>query len=108
MSSQSRPDLTLQKIVESKYFQHFLITLILLNAITLGLETTTIGKTYLHILHSIDNVILIIFSIELVMKLIVYRHKFFSSGWNWFDFIIVAISWVSRAPYSLKSAHQNR
>jgi voltage-gated sodium channel len=39
-------------------------------------------------------VILLIFTIELVLKLIVYRAQFFKSGWNWFDFIIVAISWA--------------
>jgi voltage-gated sodium channel len=105
MFSQSNSTLSLQTIVESNYFQHFLITLILLNAITLGLETTQIGQEYINLLHTVDNVILIIFSIELIMKLIVYRHKFFSSGWNWFDFIIVAISWVpSSGPLSVLRA----
>ena len=84
----------LEKIVESKLFQNFLVAVILFNAVTLGLETTAFGKDNATILHKIDSVILIIFTVELALKLIVYRLKFFDSGWNWFDFIIVAISWA--------------
>jgi len=84
----------LQNFVESKKFQHFLIFLILFNAITLGMETSEFGKANASLLHTIDTTILILFSIELVLKLIVYRTQFFRSGWNWFDFIIVAISWA--------------
>lgn len=84
----------LTRFVESKGFQHFLIALILFNAITLGLETSDFGKENSDILQIIDTTILVIFTLELLLKLIVYRMSFFRSGWNWFDFIIVAISWV--------------
>jgi voltage-gated sodium channel len=85
---------TLRNFVERKSFQQFLIALILFNAITLGLETSTFGQSNAYILNIIDTSILFIFSIELILKLIVYRTNFFRSGWNWFDFIIVAISWA--------------
>ena len=78
-------------------FSNFLIAVILFNAITLGLETTQFGKDNASILHKIDLVVLVIFSLELLLKLIVYRFRFFKSGWNCFDFIIVAISWARRA-----------
>ncbi|KZN40088.1 voltage-gated sodium channel [Pseudoalteromonas luteoviolacea NCIMB 1944] len=84
----------LTALVEAKSFQNFLIAVILFNAVTLGLETTQFGKDNAGLLHKIDFVILIIFTLELLLKLIVYRFKFFKSGWNCFDFIIVAISWV--------------
>ncbi len=84
----------LKKFVESDHFQHFLIGLILLNAVTLGLETSQFGKENSLVLHIIDNTILIIFSLELLLKLMVYKGSFFRSGWNWFDFIIVAVSWA--------------
>ncbi|MCG7536535.1 ion transporter [Pseudoalteromonas sp. OOF1S-7] len=45
-----------------------------------------------------------IFTIELVLKLMVYRLKFFKSGWNWFDLIIVAVSWASASSGKLLSA----
>jgi voltage-gated sodium channel len=94
LSSILKHEFQLQKIVESTKFQNFLIFLILFNAITLGLETTQFGKDNVNILHIIDTSILVFFSIELLLKLIVYRRDFFRSGWNWFDFIIVAISWA--------------
>lgn len=94
LSSILKHEFQLQRIVESKTFQNFLIFLILFNAVTLGLETTQFGKDNVNILHIIDTSILVFFSIELLLKLIVYRRNFFRSGWNWFDFIIVAISWA--------------
>ncbi|GHG08392.1 ion transporter [Thalassotalea marina] len=84
----------LKQFVESNIFQNTLIGLILFNAVTLGMETTEFGKTNAVIMHKIDLVVLSIFTIELVLKLFVYRKSFFRSGWNWFDFIIVAISWM--------------
>lgn len=84
----------LQQFVESQKFQNFLIFLILFNAISLGLETSQFGKANASLLHFIDKTILVLFTVELLLKLIVYKNNFFRSGWNWFDFIIVAISWV--------------
>lgn len=94
MTTANKPTSKLQQFVESKQFQHAIIALILFNAITLGLETSQFGKANAGILHSLDTVILVIFSVELLIKLLVYRSDFFRSGWNWFDFIIVAISWA--------------
>mgnify|MGYP005992870833 FL=1 len=84
----------LQSFVESKKFQNFIIFLILFNAISLGLETSQFGKANAELLHTIDTTILVLFTLELLLKFIVYRNQFFRSGWNWFDFIIVAISWA--------------
>lgn len=84
----------LTALVEAKLFQNFLIAVILFNAVTLGLETTQFGKNNAALLHKIDFVILMIFTLELLLKLIVYRLKFFKSGWNIFDLVIVAISWA--------------
>ena len=94
MSSINRQNISLKKFVESKQFQNFIIFLILFNAFTLGLETSQFGKDNADILLVIDTSILVLFSIELLLKFIVYRSSFFRSGWNWFDFIIVAISWA--------------
>ncbi len=94
MSSVPVQNTKLQQLVESNRFQHFIIFLILFNAITLGLETSQFGKNNAEILYILDNTILVIFTLELLLKLIIYRADFFRSGWNWFDFIIVAISWA--------------
>ena len=42
----------------------------------------------------IDRTILILFTVEVALKLFAYRFSFFRSGWNVFDFIIVSIAWI--------------
>ena len=92
--------------VESARFVQFITALILINAITLGLETDPkILEQYGKWLHLADKTILIIFSIELGLKFYAYRFRFFSSGWNIFDLIIVTIAWVpSSGPLSVLRA----
>lgn len=81
--------------VESTGFIRFITALILINAVTLGLETdANILDNYGYILLFIDRAILIIFTIELLLKFYAYRLAFFKSGWNIFDFLIVTIAWV--------------
>ena len=84
---------TLQRILESALFQRFIIAVIVINAITLGLETSpTVMAQAGGLLLALDRAALFIFVVEIVMKLIAYRHRFFRSGWNVFDFTIVAIT----------------
>ncbi len=85
----------LKKFVESKKFESFIIVLIIINAVTLGLETEkqvmdAIGPALI----MIDRIILAIFTIEVLAKLWVYRLAFFKSPWRIFDFVVVSISLV--------------
>ena len=85
----------LLNLIESNLFTFGITALILVNAITLGLETDqSITARYGGVLHWIDRIILVLFSIELLLKFYVYRSRFFRSGWNLFDLAIVAIAWV--------------
>lgn len=81
--------------IESRWFQYGIIGIICANAITLGLETAPqlVGQ-YMPALKLLDFVFLLIFTFELGIKLLAYRQKYFWSGWNIFDFIIVTISWL--------------
>jgi len=82
-------------LVEGNRFVIFITTLILINAVTLGLETNAaIMATYGAQLYGIDKVILTIFTIEMALKFFAYRLSFFRSGWNIFDLAIVTIAWV--------------
>lgn len=86
---------TLAKHLESKYFIGFITTLILVNAVTLGMETNaSMMASFGDQIYVIDKIILSIFTAEIMLKLIAYRHRFFTSGWNLFDFSIVAIAWI--------------
>jgi voltage-gated sodium channel len=69
------------------------MALIVLNAITLGIETDqTVMDRWGSILHVIDRTVLAVFVIELAARLTVYRAAFFRDGWNIFDFIVVGIA----------------
>ncbi|MBM3607496.1 MAG: ion transporter [Alphaproteobacteria bacterium] len=83
----------LQRILAHKFAERALVILILINAITLGLETSKpVMEEWGNVLHTIDKIILAIFVVELAARLWVWR--FFKDGWNVFDFIIVAISLI--------------
>ncbi len=81
--------------VEGTAFVRFIVVLILINAVTLGLETNKeIMASYGSIIYVIDKSILAVFVFELLLKFYAYRLGFFKSGWNVFDFIIVGIAVV--------------
>jgi voltage-gated sodium channel len=84
--------------IEEKYVQRFITTIIVLNAITLGLETSkTVADEIGSILHVFDKIVVTIFVIEIGCKLIYRDFGFFKIGWNVFDFIIVAIALIPDA-----------
>ena len=92
------PNQTNQKLLcllESNIFTLVITALILVNAVTLGLETDhDIAREYGSLLRWIDRIILVLFSIELLLKIYAYRFGFFRSGWNLFDLAIVLIAWA--------------
>ncbi|MEX0310985.1 MAG: ion transporter [Tateyamaria sp.] len=68
---------------------------IIINAITLGLETSpTVMAVAGPVIDAIDKICLAIFVAEIIAKLIAFRFSFFKSGWNLFDFVIVGIALV--------------
>jgi len=82
-------------LVEGRAATSFITALILVNAVTLGMETDASWQaSYGPFLYWVDKVILVIFTIELVLKFFAYRLAFFRSGWNLFDLAIVTIAWV--------------
>ena len=88
----------LRGFVESRMFNAFVTAVIIVNAITLGLETSpAIVGAIGPLLHFTDSAALWIFTAELLLKFHVYRSRFFRNGWNLFDFTIVAIAWVPAA-----------
>jgi voltage-gated sodium channel len=83
----------LKPFIESNIFTTAIMVLIVINAITLALETSpsvmaAVGPQLL----VFDKIVLAIFVVELLAKMAVYRFDFFRSGWNVFDLVIVAIA----------------
>lgn len=94
------------QLVEGTAFVSFITGLILVNAVTLGLETDSeIVARYGQALFLIDKIILFIFTGELLVKFYAYRLSFFRSGWNVFDFAVVCIAWVpAQGPFAILRA----
>jgi voltage-gated sodium channel len=70
-----------------------MIALIVVNAITLGLETSTAAMNAAGaLLMALDRFILGVFVLELTAKFAVYRTQFHKDPWNIFDFIVVGIA----------------
>ena len=89
---------SLQTIPESAGVRQFITAVILFNAVILGLETSDMAMAKVGLLIGfLDRMCLAIFVVELVLKLLVYRLRFFRDGWNIFDFAIVAVSLVPAA-----------
>ncbi|MBA4324593.1 MAG: voltage-gated sodium channel [Rhodobacter sp.] len=71
----------------------FIIAVILINAVTLGLETfPEVMARAGGLILTIDRICLSIFVVELVLRLYALGLRFFRSGWNVFDFVIIGIS----------------
>ncbi len=83
----------IRKIVESTLFQNFILAVIIVNAVLLGIMTyPVITSRFNFVFDLISNICVSIFVVEIILKLFCYGRKFFRSGWNNFDFIIVLIS----------------
>ena len=84
----------LETAIEGKLFRNIITTLIIGNAIVLGILTYSkvLPTSAVASLDWIDRTVTIIFACEVALKLAVYRLNFFKSGWNWFDFFVIAIS----------------
>ena len=81
------------KWLEGTFATRFILGVIVFNAVILGLETSpNVMGTMGGLLKALDTICLSIFVLEIILKLIAYRHRFFTNGWNLFDFVIVGIA----------------
>jgi len=85
----------LRIVIESSRFQNAIMAVIVINAIVIGMETSPLlTERFGVLLSAIDAIAIGIFVVEILLKLIVYRMRFFKNGWNIFDFVIVAVALV--------------
>ncbi len=75
--------------------ERLLIVLILVNALILGLETfPAMMDRYGGVLKTLDTLILVVFVIELTLRIVAHGTRFFRDPWSLFDFAVVAIALV--------------
>ena len=87
-----------KRIRNNKLFEGFVISVILISAITVGFRTyeEEISPAYFVWLNYLDYFITIFFLTEIIIRIISDKSliKFFKGGWNIFDFIVVAVSLI--------------
>lgn len=96
----------LRGLLDHPSFQNIVLALIVINAITLGLETSKDAMaTYGGLLRAVDTVILSLFVVEIVVRLVVHRGAFFRDPWSLFDLAVVAIALVpASGPFAILRA----
>ena len=83
----------LHALVEHPAFERAVIALIVLNAITLGLETSDRAMAVAGpLLRALDRAILGAFVLELLIRLYVRRGAFFRDPWRIFDTLVVGVA----------------
>mgnify|MGYP001823977401 FL=1 len=83
----------LERIVEDQRFKRAILSLIIINAVLLGLETSrTLSASTMHSIIVANQVILGIFVVELILRIGAYRLDCFRDPWSLFDFAIVTIA----------------
>lgn len=91
--SSSVADNTMASFVRSPRFERLIMGAIIVNAVTLGMETSaTIMQKWGFLVVAVDRLCLSLFVAELVLKLSLERQRFFKNAWNVFDFLVVAIA----------------
>ncbi len=105
-SSSQPPEAASRNWVERPRVQQAIMALIIINAIILGLETVpAVMASYGDILVRVDKIILGVFVIEILLRIIAHRLRFFRDPWSIFDFAVVGIALVpSSGPFAVLRA----
>lgn len=83
------------EVVEGTRVERFIIFLIIVNAITLGMETSpAIMTQWGGVIHWLDKVILTVFVLEISLRILGRGLGFFKDPWSLFDFFVVAIALI--------------
>ncbi|WP_141014867.1 ion transporter [Nocardioides sambongensis] len=92
--------------VESAPVQRIIIVVIVANAVTLGLETSSaVMDRAGGLIHALDAAFLTVFVVEIALKLFAHGWGFFRDPWNVFDFLIVGVALVpASGPFSVLRA----
>ncbi len=83
------------RLTDSKTFKNTIVLIILINSIVLGLITSeTIYAKFGDLLELILSACVVVFTVEIVLRIIAKGWRFFLNGWNIFDFLLVAIAFM--------------
>ncbi len=81
------------RIIKDVRFEKAIIGLIVVNAITIGLETSdVVMERFGPLLKIVDRLILIVFVVEIAARIYVFGRDFWKDPWNVFDAFVVGIA----------------
>ncbi|XP_061507099.1 sodium channel protein para isoform X37 [Anopheles gambiae] len=86
------------QLIENKYFETAVITMILLSSLALALEDVHLPQRPIlqDILYYMDRIFTVIFFLEMLIKWLALGFKvYFTNAWCWLDFIIVMVSLIN-------------
>ncbi|XP_058055244.1 sodium channel protein para isoform X3 [Anopheles bellator] len=86
------------QLIENKYFETAVITMILLSSLALALEDVHLPHRPIlqDILYYMDRIFTVIFFLEMLIKWLALGFKvYFTNAWCWLDFIIVMVSLIN-------------
>ena len=97
----SRLSKQLERLTESKYFERFIIAVIIFAGVLVGLETyPEVMAKHGELILGLDRVVLAIFIVEIVLKMGAKGKRpwqYFNDPWNVFDFTIVVLALIPAA-----------
>lgn len=83
-------------LVEDQRFKNTVMALIVLSAVLLGLETArTLPANIQRLIIFLNQVILALFTVEIILRISAHRLGFFRDSWSLFDFVIVVVALIS-------------
>jgi len=81
--------------IEQPRIQNSIIFLIVVNAVVMGLETDSVVMVqWGTLLTTIDAAILVVFVVEIALRIVAHGWQFFRDPWSVFDFVVVAIALI--------------
>ncbi|XP_063225568.1 sodium channel protein para isoform X2 [Bacillus rossius redtenbacheri] len=86
------------QLIENKYFETAVITMILLSSLALALEDVHLQQRPIlqDTLYYMDKIFTVIFFLEMLIKwLALGFKKYFTNAWCWLDFVIVMVSLIN-------------
>ncbi|MCA0892591.1 ion transporter [Microbulbifer agarilyticus] len=90
-----------RRLVEAPIFNQVIIGLIMVNAVAVGLETSTwVVERFSGMLQGVNQLILLSFMVEAAIKIAAEGRRpwrYFANGWNCFDFSIIVLSLIPAA-----------
>ncbi len=88
--------LRLEALKANRFFELFVVAVIILSALLVGVHTYSIEPRYIHLLAAFDVLVTLFFLVEISIRFLAEKQKknFFKNGWNLFDTLIVAISLI--------------